>query len=210
MAARDQAGTPHKGPGNRVVALIPGWVTPNQLTLLRMVLSLAILAGALLNWNLGLLILMGIAAGVSDLLDGAVARQRGLESRLGALLDPLGDKIFALALAVLLLCRGWVPLWLLLLMLLTEVHTLVIPTLVLAGRRRRGQKLRPLPKVRPNRWGKLKTAWLAAAMGLVAIGAWFGSEMVMDFARYNLWVALGLGLVAEYYYFSAWRAGEFG
>ena len=41
-------------------------------------------------------ILIVLAAGVTDMLDGWVARRAGLTSRFGALVDPFADRVFAL------------------------------------------------------------------------------------------------------------------
>jgi cardiolipin synthase len=49
---------------------------------------------ALSSGALFLPVLIAIVAGVSDFLDGFLARRFGAESRIGALLDPLADKVF--------------------------------------------------------------------------------------------------------------------
>jgi cardiolipin synthase (CMP-forming) len=70
------------------------WLTiPNALTVLR---SLAIVPFAWLAMrgrDREALILF-IAAGFTDILDGAIARRFGQASRIGRLLDPLADKLF--------------------------------------------------------------------------------------------------------------------
>ncbi len=195
--------------GDWVVERLPGWLRPNHLTLLRIALAIAILVLQAAAGGLGLVILLGLLAGGSDLLDGALARRRGQETRLGALLDPVADKLFAFALAYVAWGRGLAGLALLLPFLVVEVHVVVIPWLTLAGRRRRGARLWPPPKVTPNRPGKLKTAWLAAALGLVLIGGWLDWAWLVAVGRLNLVVALVLGLWAEALYFRSWRRGEY-
>ena len=203
---REQAGD-KGGPWAVVVDLFPAWVTPNQLTVLRLALSLGILALELAGGSLGPMVALGLVAAFSDLLDGALARRRHLESRLGAALDPLGDKVFALVLAVVIWRRELAPQGLLLALLLTELHTVLIPSLVLAGRLRRGQGLGRLPRVTPNRWGKLKTGCLAGGLGFVVIGTWLAQGWLVSLALAVVVVGLGLGLVAEYLYFRDWWAG---
>lgn len=80
------------------------WVTPNQLTLVRIVaippiLVLMYRGGALSNW-----VALGIysAACVTDILDGQLARFRGEVSPLGKLLDPIADKMLVSACLVML------------------------------------------------------------------------------------------------------------
>jgi len=65
---------------------------PNSLTLLR--LALAVPLGVLIlreeyTWALGI----GVLAGLSDALDGFIARRLDALSRFGAALDPIADKI---------------------------------------------------------------------------------------------------------------------
>ena len=80
------------------------WVTPNQLTLVRIAAIPAILAliyrgDALSNW-----IGFGIyfVACITDILDGQLARFRGEISTMGKLLDPIADKMLISACLVML------------------------------------------------------------------------------------------------------------
>ena len=80
------------------------WVTPNQLTLVRIVVIPAILVliyrgDALSNW-----VALGIyfVACITDFLDGRLARFRGEISPLGKLLDPIADKMLVSACLVML------------------------------------------------------------------------------------------------------------
>ncbi|MGD8561569.1 MAG: CDP-alcohol phosphatidyltransferase family protein [Desulfarculaceae bacterium] len=191
------------------VRWVPRWVTPNHLTIMRMGLSLVILWMSLTGTTLGWIILLGLVAGFSDLLDGGLARQRGLVTKLGAFLDPVGDKLFALVLAILVWYRGWVPYQLLLALIITEIHVVMIPVFVVIQRWKRQEHLWPPPKVQPNRWGKVKTGWVASALGLVVIGAWIGWPPLVYFAVANIGFALALGIVAEVMYWSAWWRGAY-
>ncbi len=76
-----------------------------------------------------------IAAGVSDWLDGAIARATGQFSRLGALLDPLADRLYIAATLIGLALRDIVPWWLVVLLALREVMLLaLVPVLRRQGR----------------------------------------------------------------------------
>ena len=59
-------------------------------------------------WAVGLL----IVAGLSDWLDGKIARALNQTSRLGALLDPAADRLYIAATIVALAVRGIIPWWL--------------------------------------------------------------------------------------------------
>ena len=84
---------------------------PNLITGLRMLLVLP--AGWLL-W-LGLypqaLLVVGVA-GLSDVLDGELARRFGWRSAFGSMMDPIADKLLVLAVFVIFTIQGHVPLWL--------------------------------------------------------------------------------------------------
>ena len=207
-AGRDVAAAP-RNQDKSFLDLVPPWVRPNHLSIMRLVLSLCMLWVEFAGWGLGLIIILGLAAGFSDLLDGALARRRNQVTKLGAFLDPLGDKVFAVVLAVVVVREGLVSLPLVLMFLLTELHTVLVPVLVVMKRKSRGEKLWPAPGVKPNRCGKLKTGVLASALGLVVIATWLGLPPVVWLAKAALWVALALGLVAEYQYFASFRRGEF-
>jgi len=87
---------------------------PNLLSLSRVPLALA--AGYFLWRDDGVSTLIAAViltvAGITDGLDGYLARRRGQITRLGIALDPIADKIFAIILVVcLILFRGF-PVWL--------------------------------------------------------------------------------------------------
>ncbi len=81
-------------------------------------------------WAVGLL----IAAGLSDWLDGKVARALNQQSRLGQLLDPAADRLYILATVIALAVRAIIPWWLVGLLGAREL----LLGLVLAVLRRRG------------------------------------------------------------------------
>jgi phosphatidylglycerophosphate synthase len=189
--------------------LTPLWLKPNHLTLLRMAGSLAILAIGLSSAHLGWAVAVGLFTGFSDNFDGWLARRRGQITELGAMLDPMADKLFALVMVIVLWHRGLVDARLLLLALAVDAHAVALPLMIMARRRRQGLALTPLPKVRPNLWGKLKTAWLATSLGMIFVGAACGWPWLVTFATANIWVGVGLGLVAMAHYFRDWRAGAY-
>lgn len=50
-------------------------------------------------------------AGISDYLDGLVARKTNTVSEVGKMIDPISDKLCAVALFIYTVWLGWVPLW---------------------------------------------------------------------------------------------------
>ncbi len=63
-----------------------------------------------LQYNATILVLI-IYAGVSDYLDGLVARKTNTVSEVGKMIDPISDKLCAVALFIYTVWLGWVPLW---------------------------------------------------------------------------------------------------
>jgi len=69
------------------------WTLPNLLTLGRLA-ALPFLIVAILEGRHGTALLIFLAAAISDIVDGFLARRFGMGSRLGAYLDPIADKLF--------------------------------------------------------------------------------------------------------------------
>lgn len=86
---------------------------PNALSALRLVGVPVFLYLVLGPHADGWALLLLIASGVTDYLDGWLARRLGQTSKLGALLDPLADRLYIATTLVALVIRGIIPWWLL-------------------------------------------------------------------------------------------------
>lgn len=62
-----------------------------------------------------------LSAGISDALDGFLAKRFGLTSVLGAYLDPIADKALLVTTYVVLAAYGWLPVWLVALVVFRDV-----------------------------------------------------------------------------------------
>lgn len=139
---------------------MPEWLKlPNLLTLARIGLTpWAGVAIASKNYETALPVLF--VAGVTDALDGFIARRCQLESRLGARLDPIADKLLAATVFVALAVNGGVPLWMAGLVLGRDLMILSFAAWALW----RGVKA----ELKPTLWGKLSTLLqLALAVAVV-------------------------------------------
>ena len=87
---------------------------PNLLTLLRMG-AVPVLILFLHNGHYDVALVIFLAAGITDGLDGWIAKRFGFVTRLGAILDPLADKMLIVSTYVMLVLAGDIPFWLLLL-----------------------------------------------------------------------------------------------
>jgi CDP-diacylglycerol--glycerol-3-phosphate 3-phosphatidyltransferase len=87
------------------------WTVPNALSMLRLAGVPVFLYWALITEQDGRAILLLMAAGISDYLDGMIARRYNSFTRLGQLLDPLADRLYILATLLALVARDGLPLW---------------------------------------------------------------------------------------------------
>ena len=191
------------------IKLVPDWITPNTLTSGRLLGSLLLLALGFSSISLGWLILLMALLILSDAFDGWLARGRNQVTSLGAYLDPMADKVFALVVAIVLWHRGLVDIRLLLLALVVDLHVWLLPIMVWRRRVKLKLKLWPPPLVTANIWGKAKTAALSAGMGLVILGAYLQREIINDIGIALIIIAICLGLAASMRYLAAWRNGAY-
>ncbi|MFZ0636829.1 MAG: CDP-alcohol phosphatidyltransferase family protein [Candidatus Acidiferrales bacterium] len=126
------------------------FTVPNQLTFLRLgflpFFIIAIHYGHF-EWALAIL----IVAGLSDGLDGLLARGLNQKTPLGAYLDPLADKLLLSSSYFVLALEGKIPWWVAILVLSRDVLLLAASAAILVT-----VGYRPLP---PSIWGKLTTTF---------------------------------------------------
>ena len=87
------------------------WTIPNVLTIARISITPGFLI-AFLNDSMGTAWFFFVLAGLSDALDGFLARALDQRSELGAMLDPLADKVLLVTSFLCLGVKGLVPNWL--------------------------------------------------------------------------------------------------
>ena len=93
---------------------------PNLLSISRLFLVFPLILFLEINRPFYVFILI-IIAGLTDYLDGMIARKFNLQTRLGAILDPLSDKIFYLVPLVFLCKNNLIPFWSFTLILFREL-----------------------------------------------------------------------------------------
>ncbi len=147
---------------------------PNLLTLTRLALA-PLVAGAILIGRHELAIRIFVIAGLTDTLDGTLARRWNAMSAFGAYLDPIADKTLLSGVYLALAVTGAAPRWLAILVLGRDVLLLIASAIAYNF-----TKLRKFP---PSVWGKLTTL-----LQIVSAIAWMA---------HNAWSAPVLGMVAE-------------
>ena len=93
---------------------------PNLLSISRLLLVLPLILFLEINRPFYVFIVI-IIGGLTDYFDGLIARKYNLKTRLGAILDPLSDKIFYLIPLVFLCKNNLIPFWSLTLILFREL-----------------------------------------------------------------------------------------
>lgn len=149
---------------------------PNLISLMRIAL-VAPVAWTLLRHQFALTLLLFCAAGASDGADGFLAKRFGWQSEIGAILDPVADKLLLVTLLLTLAFIGLVPLWL---AAVAAFRDVLIVLGALAYRYRFGPA-----RVRPSPVSKLNTLCQLAFV-LAVIGR-------AGFALPPAWVVTGLG-----------------
>lgn len=96
------------------------WTIPNILTVFRILLT-PVFVMSFISGHVQLALLIFTLAGVSDALDGALARILHQRTRLGAMLDPLADKVLIVTGFLCLGIVGWAPDWLVVLVISRDV-----------------------------------------------------------------------------------------
>lgn len=172
----------------------------NQLTLLRMLLIpgfvLLVVYGEF-GWALALF----VTAGVTDGLDGLIARRRGQKTRLGAWLDPAADKLLLVSTFVVLTLPGLglvnrLPLWLTVLIISRDVVivlTVAVVNLAIGPR-----------TFHPSIFGKLATAVYIVTAVVTMLFNYLGYHSVAVDAC--VYASLVITLVSSFHYI--WHAAR--
>ena len=92
---------------------------PNALTVLRFLLIPAIVITCFEEEYILAIVILTIS-GLTDILDGTIARKFGLISDFGKLMDPLADKFTQISLLATLFIKGIIPVWILVIVVLKE------------------------------------------------------------------------------------------
>lgn len=103
---------------------------PNLITACRIILAPIFIIYLLQDRFLAALVVFTLA-GLSDAVDGLIARLFDQKTRLGSYLDPLADKILLVAAFVTLAVRGFIPPWLAVLCISRDI-LILLGTLILS------------------------------------------------------------------------------
>ena len=171
----------------------------NQLTLLRMLLIPAFVILVVYD-SLGWALIVFVTAGITDALDGLIARWSGQKTTLGAWLDPMADKLLLVSAFVVLTLPGIglankLPVWLTVLIISRDVGIVLTVAIVnLAVGRRTFQ---------PSIYGKTATAtYIVTAVVFMFFNYRRETSIFVDAV---VWLALAMTLLSSGDYFVKMR-----
>jgi cardiolipin synthase len=140
----------------------PIWTVPNQITLLRLgFLPFFLILISYEHYKWALLVL--VVAGLSDGVDGLLARKLNQKSALGAYLDPIADKLLLSSSFIILSFKQKLAWWLTIIVLSRDILILMVAVVILLI-----SGYRPFP---PSVYGKLTTGLQILLVFLVVLAA---------------------------------------
>lgn len=140
---------------------------------------------------------LALAAGVSDVLDGFLARRFGWQSELGGRLDPIADKLFLVSAFVSLGILGALPVWVIVLVMLRDL-------VIVAGAVAYHHLVEPVPAA-PSLLGKASTVvQVMLVLALLAIPA--GLPLPATVPNFLIGVVAALAMISGANYVWVWSA----
>lgn len=188
---------------------------PNKLTASRFVLTAAFLVVMFteMPWHETIALVLFSAGGITDFLDGRIARQRKLITNFGILMDPLADKIMTCSAFIAFVGLNLIPAWM--------VVVIVARELAITGLRLLAASKNLV--LAAEGFGKHKTiSQIVAIIAILTVQAYpqwgtvgeaiFGFHVIgstawaVSFAQLSIWVAVGLTILSGSIYL--WKNRE--
>lgn len=139
---------------------------PNLITIGRLLL-VPLIVWLMITGQSGAAFVVFIVAGVSDAIDGFLARSLNLRSTLGSYLDPLADKALLVSIYISLAVLEEVPLWVVILVVSRDLF--IVGAVVLSWMLDQPMEMRPLIISKLNTVVQIVLA--AVVLGDLALGA---------------------------------------
>ena len=161
---------------------------PNVLTILRFFIIPFIVYYLVKDEYIYAFIMLAIS-GLTDVLDGAIARKFNFITNFGKLIDPLADKLTQISVLCTLLFKGIIPLWIIVIVLLKEA-SMVCGASFLYGRE----------MVVSSKWyGKAATVLFYLAIAISLIIRHFSLNLSFDIIFYYLALAMTIFSLIMYF-----------
>ena len=157
---------------------------PNYITSIRLIFTIPLIIFLETN-NILFVWIIILLGGITDYLDGYIARKFKLKTKIGAILDPLADKIFIIIPFIWLCKNEIIPFWSLSILLIREF-------LISAFR---GTKDNGLPALKI---GKYKT--LLQFIALFILFSQFNQFQIQNIGLIFYWISIALTIISLFYY----------
>jgi cardiolipin synthase len=167
---------------------------PNLITLAR-ILVVPVMVWAITSGEMQLAFVLFLAAGVSDAVDGFLAKRFGMATELGAYLDPLADKTMIVSIYVALGIAQALPRWLVFLVVSRDI--MIVGAVMLAWLIDKPMTLKPLLVSKLNTVAQIALALLVLAMLALGFDAGEAAPLLMG-------VVAALTLLSIGFYVAAW------
>lgn len=174
---------------NTLLANLPNLITLMRLALVPVVITLIVQP----KW--GLAFVLFVIAGVSDAIDGWLAKRLDLRSELGAWLDPLADKALLVSIYIALAVTGVIPAFIAILVVSRDV--MIIAGVLVAVLLDRPLPIKPLwvSKINTTVQIAFASAVLAAKAFDLPLGLWFEG---------SVWIVAALTVLSAGAYVRQW------
>jgi cardiolipin synthase (CMP-forming) len=167
---------------------------PNLITLAR-ILLVPVVVWAISSGEMGVAFLLFLAAGISDAVDGFLAKRFDMVTELGTYLDPLADKALIVSIYVALGIAEAIPRWLVILVVSRDI--MIVGAIMLSWLIHKPVTLKPLMVSKLNTVAQIVLALLV----LAALGLGFRAELaVMVFTV----LVAALTLLSIAFYVAEW------
>lgn len=167
---------------------------PNLLTLLR-ILLVPVVVWAIAQGQMSIALAAFVIAGVTDAVDGYIAKHFDQQTELGAYLDPLADKALIVSIYVSLAIFGFIPPWVAILVVSRDI--MIVGAVVLSTLMERPLTIQPLLVSKANTVAQIVFAALVLAAS--------GLKLDLDWAIFvAMWSVAVLTLASAGAYMVGW------
>jgi cardiolipin synthase len=171
-----------------------GLSIPNLITLGR-ILLVPVVVWAITSGEMSIAFFLFLAAGISDAVDGFLAKRFHMASELGAYLDPLADKALIVSIYVSLGIAGALPIFLVILVVSRDI--MIISAFMLSWLVDKPMPVRPLPISKVNTVAQI----LLATLVLAEQGFGFEADVL---AKLTMALVAILTLLSIAFYLAEW------
>lgn len=167
---------------------------PNFITLAR-IISVPVIFWLLLSGQSKTAFFVFVCAGVSDAVDGYLAKRFDWRTELGSYLDPLADKLLIVSIFIALGVRDELPLWLVIAVVSRDI--LIVAAVLLAWLLDQPVRIKPLAISKANTAMQIVLAATVLADGAFGLGLTVSRQILV-------WIAGALTLASLATYLQAW------